>query len=77
MASRYGGQVQVGKAARNTPIFQAQITYITFNPTWTVPPTILKEDVLPKIQSNPGYLAANRIRVIDGEGNELDPAGVD
>ncbi|VVM97011.1 hypothetical protein PS662_03143 [Pseudomonas fluorescens] len=70
-------RVQVGKTARNTPVFQAQITYITFNPTWTVPPTILKEDVLPKIQSNPRYLAANRIRVIDREGNELDPATVD
>ena len=70
-------RVQVGKTARNTPIFQAQITYITFNPTWTVPPTILKEDVLPKIQNNPGYLAANRIRVIDREGNELDPSTVD
>lgn len=70
-------RVQVGKAARNTPIFQAQITYITFNPTWTVPPTILKEDVLPKIQSNPGYLAANHIRVIDREGNEIDPSTVD
>jgi murein L,D-transpeptidase YcbB/YkuD len=70
-------RVQVGKAARNTPIFQAQITYITFNPTWTVPPTILKEDVLPKIQANPGYLAANRMRVLDREGNVLDPSSVD
>ncbi|MGE8190013.1 L,D-transpeptidase family protein [Pseudomonas sp. NPDC086278] len=70
-------RVQVGKTARNTPIFQAQITYITFNPTWTVPPTILKEDVLPKIHANPGYLAANRIRVIDREGNTLDPSTVD
>jgi len=70
-------RVQVGKAARNTPIFQAQISYITFNPTWTVPPTILKEDVLPKIQVNPGYLAANRMRVIDREGREVDPSTVD
>ena len=70
-------RVQVGKAARNTPIFQAQITYITFNPTWTVPPTILKEDVLPKVRANPGYLANNRIRVLDREGNVLDPSSVD
>ena len=70
-------RVQVGKAARNTPVFQAQITYITFNPTWTVPPTILKEDVLPKVRANPGYLANNRIRVLDREGNVLDPSSVD
>ena len=70
-------RVQVGKAARNTPIFQAQISYITFNPTWTVPPTILKEDVLPKVQSNLGYLAAHRMRVLDRDGNVLDPSTVD
>lgn len=70
-------RVQVGKAARNTPIFQAQISYITFNPTWTVPPTILKEDVLPKVQSNLDYLAAHRMRVLDREGNVLDPSSVD
>ena len=33
--------------------------------------------MLPKIRSNPGYLAANHIRVLDREGNVLDPAGVD
>lgn len=70
-------QVQVGKPFRSTPIFQAEITYVTFNPTWTVPPTILKEDVLPKILSNPNYLSANRIRPYDREGKMLDPSTVD
>jgi murein L,D-transpeptidase YcbB/YkuD len=70
-------RVQVGKPFRNTPVFQSQITYVTFNPTWTVPPTILKEDMLPKIRNNPGYLAANRIRPIDREGNPIDPATID
>lgn len=70
-------RVQVGKPVRSTPVFQAEITYITFNPTWTVPPTILKQDVIPKIQNDPGYLAANRIRVIDREGNVVSPSSVD
>lgn len=70
-------RVQVGKPFRSTPVFQSEITYVTFNPTWTVPPTILVQDMLPKIRSNPGYLAANRIRVLDREGHVLDPAGVD
>jgi murein L,D-transpeptidase YcbB/YkuD len=70
-------RVQVGKPVRSTPVFQAEITYITFNPTWTVPPTILKQDVIPKIQNDPGYLAANRIRVLDREGNVLSPSSVD
>jgi murein L,D-transpeptidase YcbB/YkuD len=70
-------RVQVGKPFRSTPVFQSEITYITFNPTWTVPPTILTKDMLPKIQQNPDYLAANRIKVLDRAGNVLDPAGID
>ncbi|WLG48882.1 murein L,D-transpeptidase [Pseudomonas sp. FP1742] len=70
-------RVQVGKPFRSTPIFQSAITYVTFNPTWTVPPTILLKDMLPKIRDNPGYLEASRIRVIDRDGNVLDPSTVD
>ena len=70
-------RVQVGKPFRSTPVFQSEITYITFNPTWTVPPTILVKDMLPKIQQNPDYLAANRIRALDREGHVLDPSGID
>src|SRR5690349_11433993 len=55
-------RVQVGKPYRSTPVFKSKITYLTLNPTWTVPPTILKNDILPKLRRNPGYLAANRIR---------------
>ncbi|MGJ7515579.1 L,D-transpeptidase family protein [Pseudomonas baetica] len=70
-------RVQVGKPFRSTPVFQSEITYVTFNPTWTVPPTILVKDMLPKIQQNPDYLAANRIRALDRQGNVLDPSTVD
>lgn len=70
-------RVQVGKPYRSTPIFRSQITYVTFNPTWTVPPTILKNDMLPKVRSNPAYLANNRIRVLDSAGNTVSPASVD
>ncbi|HEF4758164.1 TPA: L,D-transpeptidase family protein [Pseudomonas putida] len=70
-------RVQVGKPFRSTPVFQSEITYVTFNPTWTVPPTILVKDMLPKIQQNPDYLAANRIRALDRQGNVLDPSTID
>jgi len=70
-------RVQVGKPFRSTPIFQAQITYITFNPTWTVPPTILAKDILPKIRKNSGYLAANRIRVLNAKGEVIPASSVD
>lgn len=70
-------RVQVGKPFRSTPIFQAQINYITFNPTWTVPPTILTKDMLPKIRKNLGYLDANRIRVLNAKGELIPASSVD
>jgi murein L,D-transpeptidase YcbB/YkuD len=70
-------RVQVGKPFRSTPIFQAQISYITFNPTWTVPPTILVKDILPKVRKNPGYLAAHRIRVLNAKGEVIAASSVD
>ncbi|MEB0146845.1 L,D-transpeptidase family protein [Pseudomonas sp. CCC2.2] len=70
-------RVQVGKPFRSTPVFQSEITQITFNPTWTVPPTILTNDVLPKILKDPHYLDANRIRVLDRQGTVLNPSTVD
>ena len=73
----WDARVQVGKPYRSTPVFKSRITYITLNPTWTVPPTILKEDMLPKVRRNRGYLAANRIRVLNSEGKPIDASGVD
>lgn len=70
-------RVQVGKPYRRTPVFKSKITYLTLNPTWTVPPTILRHDILPKLRKGLGYLAANRLRVLDGQGRPLSPASVD
>jgi murein L,D-transpeptidase YcbB/YkuD len=69
--------VQVGTPYRSTPIFRSDITYVTFNPTWTVPPTIYRQDLLPKIRRDPAYLAKNHMRVLTPTGSEIDPATVD
>jgi murein L,D-transpeptidase YcbB/YkuD len=70
-------RTQVGRATRKTPLLKSGITHLTLNPTWTVPPTILREDKLPEIRNDLNYLAENRMRVFDREGNELDPVSVD
>src|SRR5690606_7215962 len=38
----------VGRPYRQTPTFRAQMTYLVLNPTWTVPPGILRSDLLPE-----------------------------
>lgn len=74
---QWNTRVQVGKPFRKTPSFRSQIDRITFNPTWTVPPTILRKDILPKVRKDPGYLTANRISVLDPNGNVLNAAQID
>lgn len=70
-------RVVVGRAARQTPIFRGLMTYIELNPTWTVPPTILREDILPKLRRDPDYLSRERITVLDRAGRVVDPRSVD
>jgi murein L,D-transpeptidase YcbB/YkuD len=69
-------KVQVGKFFRKTPVFNSRIKYLVFNPTWTVPPTILKEDIIPKTKKNPEYLRKMKISVIDRKGRMVDPFSV-
>jgi murein L,D-transpeptidase YcbB/YkuD len=69
-------KVIVGRPYRETPIFKSLITYVVFNPTWTIPPTILVKDKLPVIKRDPAYLKRNNIRVIDSRGREVDPYSV-
>ncbi len=70
-------RVMVGTPYRKTPVFRSDMTYIEFNPTWTIPPTIIREDTLPDIKKDPGYLDAKNISVIDSAGHKVDPAGID
>lgn len=73
----WSSRVQVGRPFRSTPIFKSRVTYFTFNPTWTIPPTIFKEDVLPKVRKDPDYLAKNQWQALDSAGKPLDPATID
>jgi murein L,D-transpeptidase YcbB/YkuD len=70
-------RVQVGQPFRQTPIFRAEMTYLVVNPTWTVPPTVFRNDILPAVRRNPAYLASRNIDVFDARGAAVDAATVD
>lgn len=70
-------RIVVGQPYRRTPSLRSEITHLTVNPTWTIPPTIRREDMLPKIRRDLGYLARNNIRVLSPSGRELDPETID
>ena len=69
-------KVMVGVKARETPVFSDHIAYVVYNPTWTIPPTIKKNDVIPGARRNISYLRDRHIEVYSG-GNKMDPAHID
>jgi len=73
----WASRAVVGRPYRKTPVFRASMQYIVLNPAWTVPPTILREDVLPKVAADPAYLAREHMQVVDASGRPLDAAGID
>lgn len=65
-------RTQVGRAERQTPLLKSRVTRLTLNPTWTVPPTIMREDKLPQIRRDQTFLSRQNLQVLDRDGNRLD-----
>lgn len=73
-------RVIVGRPYRPSPEFSDRIRYLVLNPYWEVPSRLANQDKLPLIRRDPGYLASEHLRVLQGWGahaREIDPAGVD
>ncbi len=73
----WSSRVQVGKTYRETPIFRDQIEFVVFNPTWIVPPGILREDIIPEARNNPDIVRHKGLRILDRDGTEVEPSAVD
>ena len=52
-----------GKPAMPTPIMTAEMKYITVNPTWNVPPSIVAHEYLPALQQDPTVLERMGLKV--------------
>jgi murein L,D-transpeptidase YcbB/YkuD len=66
----------VGKNYRETPVFNSKITYLVMSPSWTVPPTIQRKDIIPEVSKSVGYLAGKNMKVFDSKGKSIDPSTV-
>ena len=67
----------VGRAERASPTIAARVQNVNFNPTWTVPVSLVRKDIIPHMRQDPGYLAKMRIRILDGQGSEVSPSSID
>lgn len=66
-------RIVVGKDTRPTPILESKISNINLNPNWTVPPTILKEDIYPEAEKDRGFFRKKGLKIFDRKNNEINP----
>ncbi|HEY8569672.1 L,D-transpeptidase family protein [Microbulbifer sp.] len=63
--------VVVGKKVHQTPEISTRVARVVFNPTWTVPRSILVNEILPKARANPTGMENMGYRVVNGSGDYL------
>ncbi len=56
-------KIVIGKPDKPTPIMSAEMKYITINPTWNVPPSIVNNEYLPALAQDPTVLERMGLRV--------------
>ena len=57
-------RVIVGKAETQTPVFSHRMEHVVVNPSWHIPPSIMKNEILPGLARDPGYAARRGYEVV-------------
>ncbi|HUZ74272.1 MAG TPA: L,D-transpeptidase family protein [Stellaceae bacterium] len=66
-------KVVVGDPKHPTPVMRTSMVAVTLNPTWTIPTSIVTQDLLPKSRRHPDYLLKNDIVFTPGRGWQQMP----
>ncbi|MGH7088095.1 MAG: L,D-transpeptidase family protein [Stellaceae bacterium] len=66
-------KVVVGDPDHPTPVLRSAIVALTVNPTWTIPTSIVKNEILPKTARDRAYLSKNDIVFTPGRGWQQMP----
>lgn len=62
-------KVIVGKALdTRTPLFDEDMRFIEFSPYWNIPPSIARQETVPKLRADPGYLAHQDMEFVTASG---------
>jgi murein L,D-transpeptidase YcbB/YkuD len=57
--------VIVGRAVRTpTPVFISDMRYVEFNPYWNVPSSISRNEIIPRLERDPGYLEREAMELV-------------
>ena len=69
--------VVVGHAYNHdTPVFADMMEYVIFRPYWSVPYSIARNEMFPKIEKDPNYLASKGFAVVDAKQNVVSSGAV-
>jgi murein L,D-transpeptidase YcbB/YkuD len=66
-------KVIVGSAETPTPVFADTLRYIVFSPTWSVPTSIIKNEIIPRLQKDSSYYSLKNYMFYKS-GIQIDPA---
>jgi murein L,D-transpeptidase YcbB/YkuD len=66
----------VGKKERQSPVISARISSVNLNPHWTVPNSIIRNDVAKALKKDLSYLNKHNLRTLNHQGEEVDPNSV-
>jgi L,D-transpeptidase YcbB len=70
-------RVIVGKVDKPSPTLAAHITAVNLNPTWTVPLSITKNEIIRHMRRDPTYLSRMHMRVLGARDEEVSPQSID
>lgn len=70
-------RVIVGKPNTQTAVFHDEMEMVVFNPSWGVPQSIIVNEYLPKLRSDPGYLDRMGFKVVTQQGKVVSSRAVD
>lgn len=73
----FTSRVIVGKSYHSTPQFSAPMSYLVFSPTWTVPSSITRNEIIPAIKKDNQYLAKKNMKLLTSSGTVVDPNTID
>jgi murein L,D-transpeptidase YcbB/YkuD len=67
----------VGDSDHRSPEISARIEEINLNPFWTVPASIIKNEIIPHMRQDAHWLDRERIRIFNNRNLPIDPASID
>lgn len=66
-------KIIVGTEKRKSPILTSKLKSVVFCPTWTVPPTIIKEDLVPDATKSRRYFSRMNITIYNYKNEKVSP----